>query len=144
MPDPSNSTGPVEVPPPTPPTPSKFPGAVAKVVGGVPGTLLAIIVAATTLIQQYQSYQESQAVSRAAYDSMKAAIERIDGELSKQARGQRELTEWVQELSSRLERREQARRSRPAVPPPAEPVPAPPAPTPAPTAPTLPEFDELK
>lgn len=128
----------------------------ASLLGGVPGTLLALATALGGLVTTYQSYQESQATSRASYETLKLAVERNTESVAAQARAQTELRHWVQDLSERLERRQVntekalARKvtkpatAHPIAPPPTEPAPPappPPAPTPAPAA--LPSFDRL-
>lgn len=145
------STEPTSVPtgkhPPTP----------ASLLAGVPGTLLAIATALGGLVTQYASYRDSEAVSRASYETLKAAVERNTEALAVQANAQAELRLWVQDLSERLERRQVntenalarkvTRRSAPAAPivvPPSEPVPPAPPPPPAPSPATLPPFDRLE
>jgi hypothetical protein len=134
-------------PPPTP----------ASLLGGVPGTLLAIATALGGLFTTYQSYQTSEATSRASYETLKVAVERNTEALAAQANAQAELRLWVQDLSERLERRQVntekalarkvTKRSAPAAPivvPPSEPVPPAPPPPPAPSPAALPSFDGLK
>lgn len=130
----------------------------ASLLGGVPGTLLALATALGGLVTTYQSYQESQATSRASYETLKIAVERNTETLAAQARAQTELRHWVQDLSERLERRQTntekalARKvskpaSAPSSPASGAPVelapPAPPLPPPAPSPTALPPFDGL-
>lgn len=133
----------------------KAPPTPASLLGGVPGTLLALVTALGGLITSYARFEESQATSRASYDTLKVAVERNATALAEQARSQAELRLWVQDLSERLERRQAttekaiARKvTKPSAPapvtlPPPEPVPPAPPPPPAPAAPALPPFDAL-
>lgn len=128
-----------------PPTPTSL-------LAALPATLIAI----GGLLTTYQSYQDTQATSRASYETLKLAVERNAEALATQARAQAELRLWVQDLSERLERRQEStekalarkvtKRSAPVAPvvvPPAEPVPPAPPPPPAPSAAALPPFDGL-
>ncbi len=131
------------------------PTTASSMLGGVPGTMLALVTAIGGLITSYERFEESQATSRASYETLKVAVERNATALAEQARSQAELRLWVQDLSERLERRQAttekaiARKvTKPSAPPPIvlpPPEPVPPAPpTPPPPAPAaLPSFDGL-
>lgn len=84
---------------PAPPAPSPL-------LAGLPGTLLALATAVGGIITTYQSYQDSQAVSRASYEQLKMAIERNTEADRARGQGQAELRLWVQELAERVDRRQ--------------------------------------
>jgi hypothetical protein len=128
----------------------------ADMLGGIPGTVLAILTALSGIVATFASYQESQANTKASYETLKVAVERNTETLATQARAQAETRLWVQDLSERLERRQAntekaiARKvSKPSAKPPVVVTPvelAPPAPPPNPPAPKpaeLPSFEAL-
>lgn len=132
---------------------SKPPPTAASVLGGLPGTLLAIATAVAGIVTTIHNSQLGEDRDRAGYETLKLAVERNTEGLADNARSDAELRVWVQELSERLERRQAitekviarkvTRPSAPPPPPPVDPVPPPPPP-PAPPAPaTLPPFDAL-
>lgn len=147
-------------------TPSKFPPAVASVIGGLPGTCVAFLTAVAGVIGAMQSYQESQATARASYDALKVRLEQLAATQAQSSREALELRTWVEQLSARQERaqatvaeavrparvRPARRPGEPAAPatpviiapaPPAEPAPPAPAITPAPEPLALPPFEHL-
>jgi flagellar motility protein MotE (MotC chaperone) len=140
---------------------------VIAILAALPALIVGLVGALTT----WQSYQDGRATSRASYDTLKAASELHDAELTAQRQtleahrvANEELRTWLTELSTRLEKRQAAtekvlRKVKPAavttpsvvrsLPPPSAPLPDPPPPPPpaAQTAATestpLPKFDAL-
>lgn len=137
--------------PPAPPSASP-PPTPANIVAGLPGTLLALVTAIGGLITTYQSFQESQAISRASYEALKTAVDANTEALASQARAQVELRQWLQDLTDRLEERQNAqqppppRRPRKAAPAAPAPLETPPVPPPAPAVKRqpLPPFEALE
>jgi hypothetical protein len=134
------SLEPVSSPDPKPQKPAS-PYSTAQIVGGVPGTVLAFIVALTTAIQAYTQYQETQAISRATYETLKVATDRNTEQLAAQNHELKQLRTWVQAIARAVKEQQQMSHA-----PEREKVAStPPDTLEEPTlAPTLPNFEELK
>jgi uncharacterized protein HemX len=142
--------------------------AAAQVIGGVPGTLTALVTALTVGLGAWQSYQDSRATAAASYEALKAASEQNAEGIAKLHADQLEMRSWIQELAARQERQQatvaeavapvrvRSRRSGGGSAPvvekpvtvvapllPAEPPPPAPVLAPAPVQTPLPEFETL-
>jgi len=121
---------------------------------GPTGTVVAMITALGGLLTAWQTYQESQQTARASYETLREASQKNTAQIDALLRGQIDLRNWVEELSSRLEQRQVTtekavarkvtRSSAPPLPPPVGPAPkAPPVPV-VPEPAELPSFDEIE
>jgi hypothetical protein len=131
---------PIIDPDPEIPRPPKVPTGtrptITQMIGGMPGTVIAILTAVTALTQAFQGYQESQAIQRSAYEALKVATDRNTEQLN---RISQELTAgrtWMESIEKAV-RELQAR-----IPGEQQQMLAPPKLTPMLSAPPLPSFDQ--
>jgi len=136
--------------PPTSLRPSRI-DALKSAASGPTATVAALVTALTGLIAAAQSWTESQATARAAYETLRIASDRNTVQIEACRESQLQQTRWIEELSARIERRQAStekaiKQSKPpaSIPKPViDPAPKPPAP-PAPVeTPVLPPFDGL-
>ncbi len=122
-------------------------------IGGVPGTVVAMVTAVAGLLTTWLTAQQGEAVSRAAYEALKTRTEELGAQNAALREDQLLLRGWVEDLSERLERRQTLTETaiakkvtkpaqKPTLPS-VEPVPKAPPPPPAPAPSPLPAFEAL-
>lgn len=116
--------------------PSKLPPGVAQAIGGMPGTIIAMLTALAGAIGAYQTYQDGQNTSRATYDTLRLQSEQQSLQIAALQQGQADLRRWMEAIAYRLERAS-------VVPSPLPPVPEPIIP-PSIVGGKLPAFDHIE
>jgi hypothetical protein len=112
----------------------------AAMIGGWPGTAIAILTALTGVIGAYTQHQESQAIQRSSYDAIKEATDKNTAAIEKLSDEFRQHRMWTTGSLARAVRELQQQSRVPVQP--VDPKPA--VPLDIPTPEPLPNFDQLK